>query len=311
MVTSIGKLEVGTAARRQRRDAASTVHVGAGELLVREESDVPQRGQSMMDRVLRVLEALKAAGDGLTVSEIARHSLIPTASAHRIVGELVELGFLDRNADRRVRIGTRLWEIVARSSAVFTLREIALPYMEDLRSVVDAPTLLSVLDHNDAINVCTLSPRQASATNVTKPGVRLPVLASSPGIILVAFAPPSAQQDILATARITRFTEHTVVDRRELARITSDARRLGYVIVRGWMSADSTGVAVPVLAEDGSALAALSVTIPFEDATPSRLLPALRTTSRGISRAFRVGGSQVDPRIATLMQRIRQATELV
>src|SRR4051794_1561644 len=111
----------------------------------------------MIERVVRVLETFLATPGPLTASEIARQADIPVPSAHRIVADLVQTGVLDRDADRRVRIGTRLGEIVARSSGVVTLRETAVPFMEDLRAVVDAPTLLSVLDQDDVLNVCTVS----------------------------------------------------------------------------------------------------------------------------------------------------------
>ncbi|GAF44341.1 IclR family transcriptional regulator [Rhodococcus wratislaviensis] len=270
---------------------------------------MPARGESMIERVVRVLEAFKDAGGSLTASEIARQADIPIPSAHRIVTELVGLGILDRDADRRVRIGMRLWEIVTRSSGVLTLREIALPYMEDLRDVVNAPTLLSILDRNDVINVDTLSSRQPSATNVTQPGVRLPALASSPGMVLVAFAPPDVRERILEEAKVTRFTEHTVVDRTELARIVYETRRVGYVVARQWISPDATGIAVPILSDDGTALAALSVTTPFGVGVPSDLLPALHTTARGISRAFLAGSGHTNPRLTLLMQQIRHATD--
>lgn len=269
-----------------------------------------QRGESMIERVVRVLEAFKDSGGSLTASEIARQTGIPTPSAHRIVTELADLGILDRDSDRRVRVGMRLWETVARSSGVLSLREAALPYLEDLRAVVNAPTLLSILDHNDVLNIDTLSPRQPSATNVTQPGVRLPALASSPGIILLAFAPPDVREHVLGQGKITRFTEHTVVNRGELARIVQDARRTGYAVARRWISRDSTGIAVPILADDGTALAALSVTTSSEAGAHLDVLSALRTTARGISRAFLAGNRRTDPRLAILMRQIRCATEV-
>jgi DNA-binding IclR family transcriptional regulator len=269
---------------------------------------MPPRGESMIERVVRVLEAFKAAEAPLTAAEIARQAGIPVPSAHRIVAELVETGLLDRDDDRRVRIGMRLWEIVARSSGVVTLRETAVPFMEDLRAVVDAPILLCVLDQDEVLNVCTVSARGRGATNVTQPGVRLPVLASSPGVVLTAFAPPEVRDRILATARLTRFTTRTVVERQEVVRVVHDARRVGHVVARGWMSPDATGTAVPVLAENGTALAALSVTTPSDSVAQATLVPALHTTARGIARAFLAGYAHVDPRTTVLLHRIRRVT---
>ncbi|WAM12220.1 helix-turn-helix domain-containing protein [Rhodococcus sp. JS3073] len=53
---------------------------------------MPARGESMIERVVRVLEAFKDAGGSLTASEIARQADIPIPSAHRIVTELSASG---------------------------------------------------------------------------------------------------------------------------------------------------------------------------------------------------------------------------
>ncbi|MFW0793499.1 IclR family transcriptional regulator [Gordonia sp. CPCC 205515] len=270
------------------------------------------RNDSMIDRVIEVLEAVKTAGTPMTASGVARTTGIPMPSTHRIVNELVRTGILERDPDFTLRIGMRLWEITARSTPVLTLRDIALPYLEDLLAVVGEPTLLSVLDRNDVVNIETLTPRQPSATNVTQPGVRLPALVSSPGIVMTAFAPSAVREDILETGKITRFTAHTVVDRAELRRIVDDTRRVSHAIVPRWMYLDSTGIAVPILREDGTALAALSVTKPYDVGVPSDLLPALHTTARGIARAVRAGTARpsADPEVALLKQRLRHATEV-
>ncbi|SFP80225.1 IclR family transcriptional regulator [Amycolatopsis rubida] len=232
----------------------------------------------MIERVVRVLDAVNDTGSARTASEIARCTGIPVPSAHRIVAELTRLGILDRDAGRRIRIGVRLWEIAARSAGPPTLRESALPYLEDLRAVVQAPTLLSVLE------------RAQRRHPVRTPGrchQRHPTRGPAARAVLVACAPPGVRDEILSSAKLVRFTEHSVLDRAEVARIVHEAPRAGHVVARRWISLDSTGVAVPILAGDRTALAALSVTVPFAAYAPAELLPALHTTARGISRAYR------------------------
>ena len=270
------------------------------------------RNSSMVDRVIEVLEAVKASEAPLTASGVARATGIPMPSTHRIVNDLVRTGIVERGDDFTLRIGMRLWEIAARSTPVLTLRDVALPLLEDLLAVVNEPTLLSVLDRNDVVNVETLTPRGPSATNVTQPGVRLPALASSPGIVLTAFAPLAVREAIIETGKITRFTTHTVVDRAVLRRVVDETRRVGHAIIPRWMYPDSTGIAVPILRADGTAFAALSVTKPYNVGVPTDLLPALHTTARGIARAARAGTARHtgNPEVALLKQRLRHATEV-
>lgn len=273
------------------------------------ESRASEQGRSLIERVAVILEAFTSCDDALSASEVARRTGIPMPSTHRIVNDMVRTGMLDRDEQLGLRIGMRMWEVAARSTRILGLRETALPFMEDLFAVVKAPTLLSVLDRGDVVNLETLAPRRAMATNITQPGTRLPALVSSPGLVLIAFSAPEARDDLLETAKVTRFTPHTVVDRAELRRHVEEARRAGFAVVHRWISPVSTGVAVPVVVEHGRAVAALSVTVPFDAGVPSDLLPALLTTARGISRALREGSAS-SPEVTLLKHQVRRATEV-
>src|SRR5688572_9593440 len=99
----------------------------------------------MIQRVARILEAFSVGDRALTPTELGRRAGLPTPTAHRIVGELVRSGLLERDSEGRVRVGLRLWELVMRSAGAFSLRDIALPFMDDLQAVVRQHTQLSVL----------------------------------------------------------------------------------------------------------------------------------------------------------------------
>lgn len=268
---------------------------------------MPASGETMIERVVRVLAAF--GGDGpLTASEIARRSDLPVPTAHRIVTDLVSVGLLERDEHRRFRVGIRLWELAARSTSALTLREIALPYLEDLHAVVKEHIQLSILEGNDVLTVEKLTSRQSKSTNVARPGIRLPVLACASGLVLVAFADPETRGKILETASVTRFTEATIVDRAELREVVADVRQSGFAVARGWIHPATTGIAVPILGFDGNAVAALSMTNSI-DKSEEMALPALRTTSRAISRAVRMGNLGADPGLSLLKHQIRRATE--
>ena len=101
-------------------------------------------GESVLDRAVRILDAFGPQAPALSVAEIARAADLPIATAHRIVTELERHGLLQRDSDRRVRVGVRLWELAARSSPTRTLREAAMPVMEGLHGVVGHHAQLGV-----------------------------------------------------------------------------------------------------------------------------------------------------------------------
>src|SRR5690606_13656547 len=109
-------------------------------------ADEHGRPDAPLGRVLRILERFDQAHPSLTVPELADRTGLPSSSVYRIVRELVAYGLLERAGDGTLRTTLRLWELGTRSAPRLRLRSIALPYMEDLRRIVQQHTQLSVLD---------------------------------------------------------------------------------------------------------------------------------------------------------------------
>lgn len=127
---------------------------------------------------------------------IARRARLPTATAHRLVAELTDLRYLERDPTRRVRLGTRLWELASRGSRTLELRQAAMSFMENLQTVVRQHTQLAVLNDSEALYLERLSARYA-VVNITRIAGRLPLHACSSGLVLLAHARAALQERIL------------------------------------------------------------------------------------------------------------------
>jgi DNA-binding IclR family transcriptional regulator len=69
-----------------------------------------QAEDSLLSRTMRILEAFDFEARRLSASDISHRTGIPMPSAHRLVGEMVRLGLLERDLDKRVHVGVRVWE---------------------------------------------------------------------------------------------------------------------------------------------------------------------------------------------------------
>src|SRR4051812_50169898 len=65
-------------------------------------------GESVLERVVRILEAFTPEDRALTVGEVSRRAGLPLATGSRMIADLVEHGLLSRDADRRGGGGARL-----------------------------------------------------------------------------------------------------------------------------------------------------------------------------------------------------------
>ncbi|MDQ0821356.1 DNA-binding IclR family transcriptional regulator [Arthrobacter sp. V4I6] len=236
-------------------------------------------GDSVVDRVVRIIAAFPEGASVLQLTELAERAELPLTTAHRLVRQLAQHGLLEAGAGGSVRLGLRLWELVNRKSATLALRQAALPFMEDIQHVLNQNVNLAVLDSGEALFVERLS-RRGSVANRAQIAGRLAVHVSSAGLALMSHQPRSFQTEYLE-----QFTDPAgKVTADELRSLLSEAAHLGYAQLAGVIDSDTWGIAVPVLDGRKRAVAALGVVVPLQEVRLQALVPALQTAARGIGR---------------------------
>ncbi|MCD2192008.1 IclR family transcriptional regulator [Actinomycetospora endophytica] len=248
-------------------------------------------GESVLERVVRILEAFTPEAQVLGVGEVARRADLPVATASRMVADLVEHGLLTRESTGRVRMGTRLWELASRASPTLSMRELAMPVLEELLRAVGHHAQLGLLDGEEVLFAERLS-AEGAVVNYTRIAARLPLHASSSGLVLLAHAPGDLQERIL-TGKLARFTSETITDGAELRRRLADIRREGFVLCAGHLHLEATGIAVPVRDETGHVVAAVSVIVPNDDRARGHV-PLLTAGAREIQRRLRRAVGEAD-----------------
>lgn len=235
-------------------------------------------------RVLAVLAAFGPAHAWLTLSEISRRSGLSLTTTHRLVGELRQWGGLERDAEGRYAIGLRLLELGALAPHGLQLRELAMPYLDDLHHATRANVHLAVREGHDIIYVESLRARGAVPV-LSRLGGRWPVHATGTGQVLLAFADPAEQAELLS-APLARFTPDTVTDVTQLRRVLAEVRRTGVAVADNQLTPGALAVAVPVHGPHDEVIASLGVTVERGSVPTHALVPALVRTARSISRVL-------------------------
>lgn len=203
-------------------------------------------------------------------------------TVHRLAGQLEQERVLERGAGGRFRVGLRLWELGLLAPRAQGLRQLALTLLEDLYEVTHQNVQLMVLDGTDAVVVERLSARDAVRL-AGRAGGRLPVHATSGGIVLLAHAEQDLLEAVLGEP-LQRFTAATITAEPQLRAALSLARRQGWIVLRDHLTPGSVSVAAPVRNDRQQVVAAVSVISDAADG--DRALPAVRTTARAIGRAI-------------------------
>ncbi|WP_399892245.1 IclR family transcriptional regulator [Streptomyces sp. BBFR51] len=236
------------------------------------------------ERLLSVLAAFDHAHPALSLTDISRRAGLSLTTAHRLVRALTRWGALERDGSGVYHVGLRLWEVAALAPRGLALRQVALPYLEDLYEATHENVQLAVRDGGEVVYTEWLAARSSVGVHI-RVGARWPLHATGVGLALLAHGEPGFQETY-RTGPLASFTPYTITDPVRLRRVLAEVRRTGAAVSDRQITDDALSVAAPVHGRDGAVTAAVSVVVPYADAQVPTLVPAVRLAARGISRAL-------------------------
>lgn len=230
-----------------------------------------------MDRALSLLAAFDADHRELGLAELSRRAAMPRSTTLRLATRLLEWGALERDDDGRYVVGLRLFEVASLAPRSHGLREVALPYLEDLHEISRQHVLLAVRDGDQALLVERLSAHGAVEIDY-RVGGRMPLDDTGVGLVLLADADPELRDRVLAGLE----PPAAAGVRRRLA----DVRRFGVALFERRRPAPVSSVAAPVRDHAGRTVAAVSIVVPAGVARPQAYEQVVRAAALAISRGM-------------------------
>ena len=183
-------------------------------------------GVGVLDKAMSVMRSV-AAGPR-TLTELQESTGLPRATAHRLAAALEQHGMLRRDADGRFELGLGLVPLGQTAAERFPLIEHARPVLDDLRDETGESVQLFVRE--GAQRRCVLSFESTHGLRWIVPqGALLPLDVGSAGRVL-----------------------------------SGERSRTGWIQSIGEREAGVASVSAPVVAADGSTIAAVSVSGPIE-----------------------------------------------
>jgi DNA-binding IclR family transcriptional regulator len=183
-------------------------------------------GVGVLDKAVAVLHAVAASP--IVLADLQARTGLPRATAHRLAAALEQHGFLRRDERGRYELGLGLVSLGQIAAERFPLVEVARPVLEELRSSTGESVQLFVRE--GAQRRCVVSLESPHGLRWIVPqGSLLPLEVGSAGRVL-----------------------------------TGEPARHGWVQSVGEREAGVASVSAPVVAADGSTIAAVSVSGPIE-----------------------------------------------
>lgn len=239
----------------------------------------------VVGKVLRILEALDAAPNGLQLREISQQTQVNKSTAYRFVAHLENEGYLFRDSAGAYIVGSKLARLGAGIAYHATLRKVGRPVMLALSSQTKETVNLGVLDGHDILYLDVIeSPH--SFRMASQPGMHRPLGSTALGKALLAFLPSEQREEILPGLQFERLTPRSILN---LARLKKELIRIvqqGYAMDDQETDLGARCVAAPILDQSGKVAAAISVSGPTTRITRdcvAAFAQATKRAARGIS----------------------------
>jgi DNA-binding IclR family transcriptional regulator len=227
--------------------------------VVEPESD-GKPGALTLARGIQVLELLGRDGRELTVAEIALQLKLHRQTIYRLLNTLVEHNLVHRVGSNRFGLGLGVLHLARNVHG--QMQRIVHPHLRRLSEEMQVTAHCVVAENNEAVVLCLSEPDEAVFVRSERVGARRPMDQGASGIaILSAREPrPDDSADVMM------------------------ARNLGYVITRGQVTPNATGVAAPLVHTSGRSFESAIVAISMHNNDTQLLIDAVLRAARAISQ---------------------------
>ena len=243
--------------------------------------------RSVTGRAFTILDTFDSTHRHQSLANISRRCGLPLTTTHRLVNELVSQGALIRVADGSYEIGSKIWRLGILASLHSDLREIALPYMEDIYQLGNDAVQIGVLDGFRCLIVERIAGSRTLEV-VSKPGARLPLHASGVGKVLLAHG----SNDLLEAAlgALDSYTAKTITDAAALRKQLAEIKAKGFAYSQEELTLGATSLAVPITGYGNKVIASLGVVTPVENRDIERMVSVLKVSASALSKKLILNG---------------------
>jgi DNA-binding IclR family transcriptional regulator len=208
-------------------------------------------------RGLQVIDLLANEG-ALSVSEVSTRLGLNRTGCHRYLATLKELGYTKQTKDRRYRLTFKVFELGMRIADRYSMRQEALPYMQELASRYHETVNFGCLDGPDVIHIEKIDSKEILRID-TPLGSRAPAYSTALGKAILAFLPKEDLEKYLETTELKPCTPNTITTREGLEAELDRVRLQGVAVDNEELAPGLRCVGAPILDRHGYPNHAISV----------------------------------------------------
>jgi DNA-binding IclR family transcriptional regulator len=254
----------------------------------------------LVDKLVRILEALRDAPAGLTLHDLAGRTGYVKSSIHRTLNSLRRHGYVEQTAPGGpYSLGVQCLLLARGLKEGIGVLRYARPFLQEIVDTFNESAYLAILRGGRGIFVEVTEARRRDLRLVGPLGANVFYHATAAGKVFAAFLPSAARAALLKTTELRPLTPRTLTRRTDVEREWALVARRGFALNREESIVGAVFMAAPVFDADRAVCASISVGVPKARHSPAggqRIAAHLKGACHRLSEVLRVAGYTHDDR---------------
>ncbi|NMU93657.1 IclR family transcriptional regulator, partial [Achromobacter ruhlandii] len=239
----------------------------------------------VIERAMRLLDALAAQPDPVTLKELSATTGLHASTAHRILNDLVVGRYVERVDNGLYQLGMRLLELGSLVKGRLNVREAAIAAMRSLHKLTGQTINLSVQQGDEIVYIDRAWSERSGMQVVRAIGGRAPLHLTSTGKLFLSTGDARQVRAYALRTGLAGHTRNSLTDLDRLERELALVRRHGYARDNEELELGVRCIAAGIFDDTGKLVAGLSISAPAERLQDG-WIKALVDTAASISEAL-------------------------
>ena len=239
----------------------------------------------VIERMMSLLDVLAESPEPAPLKKLSKATGLHPSTAHRILAAMTHSRLVERHDSSTYALGIRLLELGSIVKSRINIREIALPFMQDLHKAVGESINLGIRDEDEIIYLERTSNGHSLVRVVYLIGGRAPLHLTSLGKLFLA---SDRTESVRAYAKRTGLpgkTPHSLTEIGTLEKELEKVRRHDLAYDNEEAELGLRCVASPIRNDEGIIIAGLSISAPTDRHDPG-WIDQIKSSTEAISRAL-------------------------
>jgi DNA-binding IclR family transcriptional regulator len=217
----------------------------------------------VIDRSARLLDAIGQYEEPVSLKILSADTSLHPSTAFRILGALMEAGFVEKDAAGHYMLGKKLVRLAGKVRRGVDLREQALDVMEALRDAIGETVNLTVREGDEVIYIERVtSNRMMRVEQVI--GSRAPLHVTAVGKLMLAELGDHFIHAYASRTGLKAYTRHTIITEQDLLNIAHQEHAQGFAYDNEEAEEGVGCIGVLIYDSSKNVVAGLSISAPIE-----------------------------------------------